>query len=111
MEENPDGRYKIMKKGVDYNTAKKFREMDEDNENYPNIKGIWLEEDYIRKYPYDTLACDVIGFTGSDNQGILGLEVKYNQELGKNLDLNQLEKEYCIKISSLNKQRGYKFLI
>ena len=37
MEENPDGRYNIMKKGVDYNTAKKFREMDEDNENYPNI--------------------------------------------------------------------------
>lgn len=81
MEENPDGRYNIMKKGVDYNTAKKFREMDEDNENYPNIKGIWLEEDYVRKYPYKTLACDVIGFTVAGNVGSNGIEASYNSIL------------------------------
>ena len=46
MEENPSGRYNIMKKGVDYATAQKFEEIDADNEKYPNVKGIWLEEDY-----------------------------------------------------------------
>lgn len=81
MEDNPSGRYNIMKKGVDYNTAKKFREMDEDNENYPNIKGIWLEEDYVRKYPYKTLACDVLGFTVAGNVGSNGIEASYNSVL------------------------------
>ena len=50
MGENPSGRYNIMKKGVDYATAQKFEEIDADNEKYPNVKGIWLEEDYLRKY-------------------------------------------------------------
>ena len=61
LEKNPSGRYNIMKKGVDYATAQEFEKIDADNKNYPNVKGIWLEEDYVRKYPYETLASDVIG--------------------------------------------------
>ena len=70
-----------MKKQIDYDTAKKFEEMDEDNENYPLLMGIWLEDDYIRSYPYDTLASDVLGFTSSGNVGNGGLESSYNDIL------------------------------
>ncbi len=43
--------------------------------------GVKVDEDYKRYYPYDTLASKVLGFTGGDNQGILGLEVKYDEYL------------------------------
>jgi len=46
-----------------------------------HIKGIWFEEEYVRKYPYDTLASDVLGFTGTDNAGQFGLEEYYNEVL------------------------------
>lgn len=46
-----------------------------------NISGIKIDEDYKRDYPFGELASKVIGFTGGDNQGILGLEVIYNQYL------------------------------
>ncbi len=42
------------------------------------LDGVMVDEDYRRYYPYGTLASKVLGFTGSDNQGILGLEVKYD---------------------------------
>ena len=42
------------------------------------LAGIKVDEDYKRYYPYDSLASKVLGFTGADNQGILGLEVKYD---------------------------------
>lgn len=46
-----------------------------------NLDGVKVDEDYKRYYPYDTLASKVLGFTGSDNQGIIGLEVKYEEYL------------------------------
>lgn len=45
------------------------------------LAGVKVDEDYKRYYPYDTLASKVLGFTGSDNQGIIGLEVKYEDYL------------------------------
>lgn len=45
------------------------------------LAGVKVDEDYKRYYPYDTLASKVLGFTGADNQGILGLEVKYDEYL------------------------------
>ena len=45
------------------------------------LDGVNVDEDYSRYYPYGTLASKVLGFTGSDNQGIIGLEVKYDQYL------------------------------
>ncbi len=81
LEKNPSGRYNIMMKGVDYATAQEFEKIDADNKNYPNVKGIWLEEDYVRKYPYETLASDVIGFTVDGNVGSNGIEASYNSVL------------------------------
>lgn len=52
--------------------------------NY-GLAGVKVDEDYKRYYPYGTLASKVLGFTGGDNQGIIGLEVKYEEYLkGKN---------------------------
>ena len=78
LEEDPTSRYTILKKGIDYDTAKAYEKAVEGN---TDIQGIWLEEDYVRKYPYDTLACDVIGFSVDGNVGAAGLEAYYNSTL------------------------------
>ena len=66
------------------------------------LEGVKVDEDYRRYYPYDSLASKVIGFTGGDNQGIVGLEVRYDDWLsgedGKiltmtNADGQELEQE------------------
>ena len=45
------------------------------------LSGVKVDEDYKRYYPYGSLASKVLGFTGGDNQGIIGLEVKYEDVL------------------------------
>ena len=62
-----------IKSNVEKETADKLRDM--------NLAGIMIDEDYKRYYPYDSLASKVLGFTGSDNQGIVGLEVSYEDVL------------------------------
>ena len=62
-----------IKSNVDKTLADEIREM--------NFAGVMIDEDYKRYYPYDTLASHVLGFTGSDNQGIVGLEVYYDDLL------------------------------
>ncbi len=62
-----------IKSNVDRETADKIRSLDMD--------GVMVDEDYKRYYPYNTLASKVIGFTGGDNQGIVGLEVYYDDTL------------------------------
>lgn len=62
-----------IKTNVDKETGDRIREC--------NVPGIKVDEDYKRYYPYNTLASKVIGFTGSDNQGVVGLEVKYDSYL------------------------------
>lgn len=48
------------------------------------LAGVKVDEDYKRYYPYDTLASKVLGFTGGDNQGIIGLEVMYENYMKGN---------------------------
>lgn len=62
-----------VKSNVDKETGDRIR-----NYNYPGVK---VDEDYKRYYPYGSLASKVIGFTGADNQGILGIEAKYDKQL------------------------------
>ena len=62
-----------IKANVPKETSDKIRE--------ENLAGVMVDEDYKRYYPYDTLASRVIGFTGADNQGIIGLEVSYDDIL------------------------------
>lgn len=81
IEERPGSQYEILAEGIDYETTQKFNEIDEDDENYPNVRGIWLEEDYTRTYPYGSMASDVIGFTYDGNAGAIGIESAYNDIL------------------------------
>lgn len=62
-----------IKSNVAKELADKIREYD--------LDGVMIDEDYKRYYPLGTLASKVIGFTGSDNQGIIGLEVEYEKYL------------------------------
>ena len=62
-----------IKTNVDKETGDRIREYD--------LDGVKIDEDFKRYYPYDSLASKVIGFTGGDNQGIIGLEVKYEKWL------------------------------
>lgn len=62
-----------IKTNVPKETGDKIREY--------NLSGVKVDEDSKRYYPYGTLASKVLGFTGSDNQGIIGLEVKYEDIL------------------------------
>lgn len=78
---HPESSYYILKKQMTYEEISGFRELMNDPENGANIKGIWFEEEYKRKYPNHTLACDAIGFTTSDNNGLYGLEQYYNNVL------------------------------
>ncbi|MBQ8804669.1 MAG: penicillin-binding protein 2 [Tyzzerella sp.] len=81
IEEKPSSRYCILTKKISYDTAQKFVELEKDEENYPYISCLWLEEDYERTYPYNSLASDVIGFTVAGNVGNGGLEASYNSIL------------------------------
>ncbi len=81
IEDNPDSQYEILAQGIDYETAQKFRAIDDDDENYPNVMGIWLEDDYERTYPYGSMASDVIGFSNDGNVGAAGIESAYNDVL------------------------------
>ena len=75
IEKRPDSRYNILKKKVTYAEAQAYEEA------YSDISCIWLEEDYIRSYPYSTLASDIIGFTVAGNVGNAGIEASYNDIL------------------------------
>lgn len=62
-----------IKTNVEKETGDRIRNLD--------LAGVKVDEDFKRYYPYDTLASKVLGFTGGDNQGIIGLEVKYEEVL------------------------------
>lgn len=63
----------IIGTNIDKETGDRIREY--------KLDGVKVDEDYKRYYPYDSLASKVLGFTGGDNQGIIGLEVKYEEYL------------------------------
>lgn len=81
LTKNPTSQYFILKKKLSYDSIQKFLELQKDTKNNPNIKGVWFEDDYIRKYPYNTLASDLVGFTLTENQGYFGIEEQYNSVL------------------------------
>ena len=81
VKKNSKSRYLVLKTGVSYEDAQKFTKISENTEKNPNVQGVWLEEDYERKYPYNTLASDVIGFTTNGNVGSNGIEASYNTDL------------------------------
>ena len=69
--------YEMIKRRIDVEIADKIREwVDEEN-----LKGVHLVEDTKRYYPYNSMACHILGFTGTDNVGLDGIESIYNEYL------------------------------
>ena len=83
LAEHPTSQYYILAKKLPYDEIKNFQDMITPGmEGYDaNIQGVWFESSYVRKYPNGSLACDVIGFTSGDNNGMYGLEEYYNNTL------------------------------
>lgn len=87
-----------IKSNVDKTVADEIRALD--------LDGVMVDEDYKRYYPYSTLASKVIGFTGSDNQGIVGLEVEYDDVLmGQDGSINTLTDAKGIEIVNAAENR------
>lgn len=81
VKDSPDRQYSVLLKNISYEEMEKYAALAADTENNPNLKGVWFEKNYIRTYPYGSLASPVIGFTRSDNVGMLGLENYYDDVL------------------------------
>lgn len=83
LTETPDSQYVVLEKKLNYDKVQPFVEMQDDDENYPNINNdaVWFEKEYQREYPYGNLAASVIGFASSGNVGTIGLENYYNNTL------------------------------
>ena len=87
-----------IKSNVDKELADEIRAM--------NLAGVMIDEDYKRYYPYSTLASHVLGFTGSDNQGIVGLEVYYDDLLmGENGSINTVTNARGIEVENMAERR------
>ncbi len=82
-----DSRYVVLKRKMTYDEKKPYDDfLDSEDEDDQEIieavsNGIWFEESYRRVYPFSTLACDLVGFTSSDNSGLWGLEQYYDDTL------------------------------
>ncbi len=81
IRENPDSQYRVIAKKQSYEVVGEIMNRVNNPNMYPDFKGIWLEDTYVRQYPYNSLACDVIGFVQGDNEGAYGLEEYYNSTL------------------------------
>ena len=86
LREQPESRYCVLKKKLLYEEIDKFLKLQskvnkKKKKVNPNVQGVWFEKEYKRQYPYNGLACKVLGFTTSGNEGIGGLEDYYNETL------------------------------
>lgn len=88
----------VIASNVDKETGKKIKAA--------GLAGIKVDEDYKRSYPYDELASKVLGFTGSDNQGVVGMEVTYDSVLtGTNGSINAVTDAKGIELSAYAESR------
>ena len=79
MQEKKDSHYVMLKKQLTKSEVQDFEEAMDDKDS--RIEGVWLEDTYIRRYPYDSLACNVIRYTVSGNVGQYGIEQQYSDTL------------------------------
>ncbi|MGO5315184.1 peptidoglycan D,D-transpeptidase FtsI family protein [Bilifractor sp. LCP21S3_A7] len=92
-DETKNSQYQILKKGLSITDKQKFEEYtdvtseenakltDEEKEEREDIKGVWFEENYVRTYPLNSLACDTIGFTYDGTTADWGIEGYYSDIL------------------------------
>ena len=90
-EETKSSQYQIIKKAISMDVKKEFEAYaspseeeqltEEERKSRENIHGVWFEEDYLRSYPFGSLACDTIGFTVDNNISDWGIEGQYSSIL------------------------------
>lgn len=73
--------YEIIKRKVESEQTDQIRKLKADDDTKKAFAGVYLEEDTKRYYPYGNFASHVLGFTGTDNQGLYGIEKAYDEEL------------------------------
>ena len=81
LKDRKDSQYEVLLKKVDNERMEAFERLKEDNANKDKIAGIWFEKEYMRTYPYDSLAAAMIGYCSDGNVGALGIESEYNNVL------------------------------
>lgn len=81
IESNSTRSYIIYAKKMSYESIEAFLNLMEDEDKGVNIKGVWFESEYERKYPYSSLGCHVLGFTAAGNVGMWGIEEYYDKYL------------------------------
>ncbi len=89
IREHKNGNYWIAKKELSYKKIEKFQkylegkyaDTEDEKEEVKNTKGVWFEKQYKRMYPYNTLACSVLGFSNANNEASIGIESSYSDEL------------------------------
>lgn len=110
MQEKKSSHYVMLKKQLTKEEVEEFEAYEDERDDKGNkkhrISGVWLEDSYIRRYPYRSLGCNVIGYTVSGNVGQYGIEQKYsdvlNGEDGRSYNyLNEdLEQEKVVKAAT-----------
>lgn len=91
---HPDSQYYVALRNLSYSDKTAYEKrvragirkeekegVSQEDRTYSNIEGIWFQSGYKRYYPHSTMACDVLGYSGSSNQGSFGLEEYYNDTL------------------------------
>ena len=85
MSEKKNSHYVVLKKELTKDEVQSFEDKQNEKDDKGNkvnrIEGVWLQDTYIRRYPYDSLACNVIGYTVSGNVGQYGIEQQYSDTL------------------------------
>ena len=81
LKDRKDSQYEILLKKVDNERMEAFEALKKDSANKDKISGIWFEKEYMRTYPYDSLAAALIGYCSNGNNGALGIESQYNNQL------------------------------
>lgn len=81
LSDNPTSQYYILAKKVSYEEMAAFEELKTTESYKGKVFGIWFEKEYVRQYPYGSLAAATIGYASSGNVGVIGLENKYSSVL------------------------------
>ena len=104
LEEKKNSQYVVLLKKTSYESIKPLQELMKDKKTAEDIKGVWFEKEYIRFYPFDTLASSVLGFSTSGNLGVNGLENYYNSQLngmnGREYGYFNTDNEYEITVKN-----------